>query len=41
MTNIWSINFTKNKTKNSDIFLNTDSSAFSAKNFRQNSWSAT
>jgi len=36
MTNIWG-NFTKNKTNNSDIFKNTDSSTFSAKNFRQKS----
>jgi len=37
MTNIWGVNFTKNKTKNSDIFLNTDSNAFNVKNFCQNS----
>jgi len=37
MANIWDANFTKNKTKNSDIFLNTDFIALSVNNFRQNS----
>jgi len=37
MKNIWGANFTKNKTKNGDIFLIIDSSVLNAKNFCQNS----
>jgi len=41
MTNIWGANFTKNKTKNRDIFFNVGSIVLSVNNFRQNSWGAT
>jgi len=37
MTNIWGANFTKNKTKNRDIFFDVGYIALSVNNIRQNS----
>jgi len=37
ITNIWGAKFTKNKTKNREIFFNVGSIALSVDNFRQNS----